>query len=79
MPENSKEHGERLARIEQKLDDLSGRLFGENGQPGMLYRHDESIKQLETFRWKAAGILTALSACSGLCAHKVLKMFGVSI
>lgn len=87
MPENRNEYGERLARIEAKLDSYSDaqerrweeidhRLFG-NGQPGIVDRFDQRISKLERFRWTLGGMLTAGSVAGGAAAHKLFEMMGI--
>jgi hypothetical protein len=48
--------GERLARLEVRVNDIDHDLFG-NGQPGMMREIDDRLKSLEKRWWIAVGVL----------------------
>jgi len=64
------ECGERLARIETKLDDGFGRLFG-NGQPGVVEKHESRIGALERWQWHILGGAVAAWALAGWLAPAI--------
>jgi hypothetical protein len=59
---NARETGERLASLETSLYSLVG-----NGQPGRMTLAEEAIKDLQSWRWRMAGITTgAATVLSGV-------------
>lgn len=53
---NSRDTGERLARLETNMTTLVG-----NGQPGRITLLEQAVTKLQQWRWKLAGVAAAVS------------------
>lgn len=55
---------ELLIRIDQTVSDMHERLFG-NGQPGIVQKYDERIRELELDKAKTSGAVRVFKYLAG--------------
>jgi len=69
---NARETGERLAAVETNITLLVG-----NGQPGRMTLAEQSIKELQAWKWRIVGIATGVATVmSGIVTGVALLLKG---
>jgi hypothetical protein len=61
----------RIARIDERIEDMYGRLFG-NGQKGVVQVHDEAISILKAWKNKMIGALGVITFALGIIGTKLM-------
>ena len=59
LNDNSRSTGERLASLETSMKSLLG-----NGQPGLISKLQDELKDLQRWRWRMAGLATGAGVIS---------------
>jgi hypothetical protein len=69
------DYGERIARVEVRVDEITHDLYG-NGQPGILADLKNRLGVLETLKNKASGGVIVLIFLSNLLSAVALHLLG---
>jgi len=62
----------KIARIEVLVEETHARLFGGDGQKGVIEVHSEAISVLKAWRNKVLGALSVISCVLGIIGTKLV-------